>query len=412
MNRTSRRLAKIPESATVELTDRLAAATAAGRRITNLAGGDPDFATPAHIVHAATRALAAGRTHYGPSRGIPSLREAIAEELRDTGVHRDPLTDVLVTASAKFALSLALQAVLDPGDEVLVLTPAWVSYVPLVRLHGGVAVPVDLNPARDYEITAADLQHACGSRTKAILVNTPTNPTGRVLAEAEIAAVISVATAADLTVISDEVYRHIVFRGRHFSPSEIAPDRTVVVDGTSKGYAMTGWRLGWLTGPADIVAVALTAHQHMVSCAPTFIQDAGVAALTGPTEPVAEMVATYAARRRQLIDALAGAPGVSLMPPQGTFYAYLDVSGTGLTGTEFSDWLVEDAGVAVMPGQAFGDPMDSHIRMSLALPTAALEAALAALRRSLDFRAHRDAGGSAGALLPHCLSAPFNPPCP
>lgn len=288
--RTSRRLTTIEGSATVGLADRLADLRRAGRPVVNLASGDPDFNTPAHITAAAVTSLQAGRTHYGPSRGTPELRSAVAAAL-PTPDSRDPDTEVLVTGSAKFALSLALQAILDPGDEVVVLTPAWVSYIPLIRLHGGVPALVHLSADTGFRITAEALRAACGPRTAAILLNSPTNPTGRVLDRAEVGAVVAVAEERDLVIVSDEIYRHLVFEGPHLSPAALAPDRTVVVDGVSKAYAMTGWRLGWLTGPRDIVDAALIAHQHMLSCVPVFVQDAAVAALTGSQDCVTTMLA-------------------------------------------------------------------------------------------------------------------------
>lgn len=245
-------------SATVALTDRIAALRAAGEPVLDLAGGDPCFDTPAHIREAALRSLAAGRTHYGPSRGIPELRAAVADRLRERGIERDPATDIVITPSAKYALALALCALIEPGDEVLIPSPGWVSYRPLVELYGGRPVAVELDPATGFRLSGAELRRLATARTKAVLVNSPTNPTGRVLDESEIAAVADFAAEHDAVIISDEIYRQILFGVSYHSPAELVPDRTVVIDGVSKAYAMTGWRLGWLAGPGDIVARALT----------------------------------------------------------------------------------------------------------------------------------------------------------
>ncbi|GGL98133.1 aminotransferase [Nakamurella endophytica] len=378
-SRTSRLLDGIPGSATVGLSDRIAALRSAGRRVVDLASGDPDADTPAPVVDAAVASLRAGRTHYGPSRGTAELRRAVAQAL-PVGVTRDPDSEVLVTGSAKFALSLALQALLNPGDEVLVLTPAWVSYLPLVRLHGGVPVPVHLDSRDGFRVTAEALTGACTPRTRVLLVNSPTNPTGRVLDAAEVDAVVRVAEEHDLVIVSDEIYRHLVFRGEHRSPAVAAPHRTVVVDGVSKAYAMTGWRLGWLSGPADVVSTALVAHQHMLSCVPLFVQDAAVVALTAGDSYTREMVETYRLRRDLLIDILDGADGLRFTPPEGALYGYLDVGGTGLEAGPFAARLLESTGVAVLPGGPFGAPQDDHVRVSLAVPTADLTTGLQALR--------------------------------
>ena len=325
--------------------------------------------TPRHIVDAAVRALRSGRTHYAASRGTPELRSAIADTCRASGLRRDPGSEILVAGAAKLALSLALDAVVDPGDEVLVLGPSWVSYAPLVRLRGGIPVEIPLRPD-DYRLTADALRAARGSKTVALIVNTPCNPTGRVLDHVETMAIAEVARESDWTVISDEVYSRLVLDGEHRSPAMDAPERTLVVDGLSKGFAMTGWRLGWLHGPADLVAAAALVYEHTVSCAPTFIQDAAVAALTDSESAAAvgAMADTYRRRRSQVLGAMAGCTAVRLNVPQGGFYLFPDVSETGANGSEFSDSFLARADVAVLPGVAFGDNFVNHVRLSLATP--------------------------------------------
>lgn len=383
MSRTTRRLAGLPASATVALTDRIAALRAAGEQVYDLAGGDPCFDTPVHIREAAVRSLAAGRTHYGPSRGIPELRAAVAARLHERGIERDPATDIVITPSAKYALALALCALIEPGDEVLIPSPGWVSYQPLVELCGGRPVPVELDSAAGFRLSGAELRRLATARTKAVLVNSPANPTGRVLDEAEVAAVADFAAEHDAVIISDEVYQRILFCAGYRSPAELLPDRTVVIDGVSKAYAMTGWRLGWLAGPGDIVAAALTVQQHSVSCAATFVQDAALAALTGPQDAVAEMAAFYRAQRDALIERLHGVPGISLTAPEGAFYAFADVRGTGMQSAAFASWLLEKTGVAVVPGASFGAAGEGHVRISLAVGAPEFDVAVSRLAGAL-----------------------------
>ncbi|WP_236794828.1 pyridoxal phosphate-dependent aminotransferase [Amycolatopsis sp. GM8] len=368
--RTAARTRGIPPSATLALSQDIAAAAAQGRNLLNLAGGDPDADTPPHIVDAAVRALRSGRTHYAPGRGTPELRAAIAEAASLLPIERNPDTEVLVTGSAKLALATALDALVDPGDEVVLLAPAWVSYAPLVELRGGTPVELPLSADDGYRLTADALRAVGSHKTVAVIVNTPCNPTGHVLDEGEVAAVAQVARERDWTIISDEVYARLILDGEHRSPAVAAPERTIVVDGVSKGFAMTGWRLGWLHGPADLVGAAALVFGHTVSCAPTFVQDAAVVALTAPESAPAvnAMVEVYRRRRAVMLQELSGCPGVRIAAPQGAFYLFPDVSGTGLDGTGFSRHLLAAADVAVLPGVAFGEAFADHVRLSLATP--------------------------------------------
>jgi aspartate aminotransferase len=385
-----RRLAAVPPSATVALTDKIASLRSAGQPVYDLAGGDPWFDTPAHIRDAAVQSLAAGRTHYGPSRGLPDLRAAVAAGLVARGVAHDPGTDIVITPSAKYALSLTLRALLEPGDEVLIPSPGWVSYQPLVELHGGRPVPLRLDPDAGFRLDEAELRRQATPRTRVVLVNSPGNPTGRVLDAAEIAAVTGFAEERDLVIVSDEVYRSIVFGAAARSPAELAPGRTVIIDGVSKAYAMTGWRLGWLAAPAGIATAALTVQQHTVSCAATFVQDAALAALTGPQDATESMLAYYRSRRDALTRQLDGVPGIRVTPPEGAFYAFADIRASGMRSAAFAGWLLDRAGVAVVPGAAFGPEGDGHVRVSLAAPATEFDAAVSRLADALRGLATRD----------------------
>lgn len=368
--RVADRFVGMDRSATVALHDIVVGMRAAGLRVCDLGGGEPDFATPEHVTAAAQAALAEGFTHYTASRGLPELRAAIAGKLAaDNGIVVDPATGVIVTPSAKHALFVAMMTVLDRGDELIVPSPGWVSYRHMARLAGARAVPLALSGADGFRISRPSLEAAVTRDTRAILVNSPNNPTGRALTPAEAADIAAFADAHDLVVITDEIYEKILFDGhQHLSLAAVAgcADRTLTVNGLSKSHAMTGWRLGYLAGPADLIAAALKVQEHTVSCAASFVQRGAVAALTGGSRCVAAMVEDYAARRELLVTALARMPGVRCARPEGTFYAFPDITGTGLGAGEFAEWLLRTAGVAVVPGTAFGPGGEGHVRLSFA----------------------------------------------
>lgn len=341
----------------------------AGKEVINLAGGEPDFPTPPHIVEAAFRAVQEGDTHYPPSHGTPELLEAIVAKLeRENNVRVSP-AQVLVTPGAKWAIYAALAVLLDPGDEVLLLDPSWVSYAPMVDLQRGVAVRVPLAGSDNFAIDADLLRAYCTPRTKLIMVNSPNNPTGRVLTRAEIDAIVTVAQEQDLYVLSDEIYEHIVFEGRrHFSLAAEPgmAERTITVNGFSKAYAMTGWRLGWLAAPAPIAALARTYQTQSVTSAASFTMAAGVAALNGPQECVREMTAAYDARRLFMLDALEEIPGVECPPVEGAFYVFPRFTQTEKSSLEIASALLDKALIASTPGVAFGAAGEGYVRFSIA----------------------------------------------
>ncbi|MFJ9699916.1 pyridoxal phosphate-dependent aminotransferase [Streptomyces fradiae] len=378
--RVARRCAEVAPSATVALNDRVQELRARGTDVLDLGGGDPGFDTPRHVAVAASKALLAGFTHYTASRGLPELRQAVAEKLRrDNGVDVDPDTQVLVTPSSKHALFTALTAVLDPGDEVLVPTPGWGSYGAMARLAGAVPVWAELSPRDGFAVTRARLDRHVTARTRALVLNTPHNPTGRVLTAREADAIAGFAAEHDLMIVTDEVYEKIVFSGEHLSIAarRDCADRTVTVNGFSNGYAMPGWRLGYAAGPRDVVAAMLAVHQHTVACAGSFVQAGGVAALRGPQDALREAAAAYAARAALVTRTLNGLPGVVCPPPAGTFYAFADITGTGIPdGDAFAQALLAEAAVAVTPGSAFGPGGRGHVRISFATGAPVLDAAL------------------------------------
>lgn len=373
------RICTIAPSPTLAFRELAQSRLEAGNQVFDLTAGEPDFDTPHNIVEAAGEALKAGFTHYVNSRGISELLTAIAEKLEtDNGLSYAPNKEILVTVGGKQAIFAVSMATIQEGDEVLILDPAWVSYDPMVRLAGGTPVHIPLNIADNFRVTEAVLAAHLTSRTRMIIVNSPNNPTGRVLAKTELAAIASVAERANLLVISDEIYEKIIYDGREHASIASLPgmrDRTFVVNGFSKSYAMTGWRLGYVAGPEHLMGAVLKVHQHSVTCATAFAQKAAVAALKGPQDELERMVAEFKARRDLVVQGLNAIPGVKCPPVEGAFYAFPDVSAYG-PGDEVGKRLLQEGGVALVPGSAFGASCGNHLRLSFAASRDTLERAL------------------------------------
>lgn len=384
MNNLSALLRNIPASATVAISDKARALKAQGRDVIALAGGDPDFKTPQHIIDAAIKAMNAGDTNYPPAQGKPKLLEAIAAKLeRENSVKVNP-GQIIVTPGGKWALYLAIAALVNPGDEVMILEPAWVSYDPIVSLNGAVPVHVTLPSAQNFLVTEEVLRQHLSPKTKAIMVNSPSNPTGRVLTRAEIDAIVKVANEADVYVISDEIYEYLLFDGAvHYSLAAQPgmAERTITINGFSKAYAMTGWRLGWLAAPLPIVKLAMKLQTHSVTSAASFAMAAGIAALNGPQDCVQEMVASYAARRRYMLDALEEIPGIACAPIEGAFYLFPSFPNSALNSVQVADALLEKADIACTPGIEFGAAGEGHVRFSIATAMSDLERAVERLAR-------------------------------
>lgn len=389
--RTAARFAGLDRSATIALHDLVQRLRAAGRSIVDLSGGEPDLPTPSPVTDAAIAALHNGFTRYTTSRGLLELRAAIAGKLaEDNGIHVDAATGIVVTPSAKHALFVAMMTILDPGDEIIVPSPGWHSYRALAHLVGARAVAAELSGADGFRLTKDILARARTNRTKAVLVNTPNNPTGRALSRDEVAVISDFVTEHDLLVITDEIYETVRYDERpHLSIAALpaCAERTLTVNGLSKSHAMTGWRLGYLAGPRDLIAEAVKVQEHTVSCATSFVQHAAVAAFADTDDAVRLMVAEYARRRDMVVPALDGLAGISCPAPDGTFYAFPDIRGAGRGGSaEFAEWLLREAGVAVVPGNAFGPGGEGHVRVSFAVPTEVLADALHRMTTALAAR--------------------------
>ncbi|MDQ4100214.1 MAG: pyridoxal phosphate-dependent aminotransferase [Chloroflexota bacterium] len=367
-------------SPTLAVSDRARQLKAEGVDVIDLGGGDPDFITPAHIRDAAITAMDSGQTHYVASSGVPELRKAIAAKLKaDNGLEIDPGKGIIVTPGGKAALFQAAQALVEPGVDVMVLEPAWVSYVPMIELAGGTPIHVGLDPDDNFLVTRETLEHHLTPATRIILINSPNNPTGRVLSPDELAALAEFAVEHDLLVWTDEIYEKILYDGhQHFSIGALPgmAERTLTFNGLSKAYAMTGWRLGYVAGPPVYIEEIAKVHSHSVTCATSFAQAGGVAALTGPQEFISEMVAAWDRRRHLVSDGLNAVKGLRCPLVEGAFYAFVDGRETELETIALADRLLQDAHVALVPGTAFGDAGEGHFRLSFATGDDALTEAV------------------------------------
>ena len=376
---------KISKSPTIAMNDKAKQLAAEGKDVIGLAGGEPDFDTPPHIVEAAIKAIRDGETRYAaPSKGIRPLLEAIANKMAaESQIRLDPMSDIIVTPGGKLALFLALKAMLDPGDEVLIPAPYWVSYPSITSMVGGVPVPVETTSADNYRLRLEHLREFITPRSKAIIINSPCNPTGHMLSSAEIEAVATLALENDLYIISDDIYEKLNFDGRPAVSLASIPelsDRVLVINGMSKAYAMTGWRLGWLAGPTSLVSVAGMFNSQTATSAATFTQHAAVAALTGPQDCVETMRQSYQERRDFMVSAFNSIPNMSSPPIEGAFYAFPKVDETSKSSEEVANIILDEAVVVGVPGSAFGISQDAHIRFSFAEDMGKLKQAVERIR--------------------------------
>ena len=374
--RISDRIGAIAESATLAVDAKAKALKAAGRPVIGFGAGEPDFPTPDYIVEAAVAAARDPRNHhYTPVAGLPDLRAAIAAKTkRDTG-YDVTATQVLVTSGGKQAVYNAFATLLDPGDEVLLIAPYWTTYPEAIKLAGGVPVEVITDETTGYLASVEQLEAARTERTKVLLFVSPSNPTGAVYPSAEVEAIGTWAREHDLWVITDEIYEHLVYGDATMtSIAHSAGEKVVVLNGVAKTYAMTGWRVGWMVGPADVVKAATNLQSHATSNVNNVAQIAALTAVSGDLSAVAEMRTVYERRRRTIVSMLSDIPGVVCPEPLGAFYAYPSVKGllgvplrgrVAKDSAELAGIILDEAEVAVVPGEAFGTP--GYLRMSYAL---------------------------------------------
>jgi aspartate aminotransferase len=384
--RLAERMSRLGTENAFAAADRARALEATGRDVIHLEVGEPDFDTPANIRAAARRALDEGWTRYGPPAGLPVLREAIAADAtRRKGFPVDP-ERVIVTPGAKPVMFYAIVALVDDGDEVIYPDPGFPIYESMTRFAGGRPVPIPIRQENGFRLDPDELVRLVTPRTRLIVLNSPANPTGGVLTRGDFERIAEIARDRDIAVLTDEIYGRIVYDGDFVSIASLPgmAERTIVLDGFSKAYAMTGWRLGYAIVPQALAEPFGRLVINSVSCTSSHSQIAAVEALTGPQDAVDRMVGEFRARRDLIVRGLDSIPGLRCLSPAGAFYAFPDVSGTGLSGGELADRLLREAGVSVLAGSAFGGVGRDHIRVSYASSRERIEAALERMRAVIE----------------------------
>jgi len=364
----AKKMSRLGTETAFEVLVRARALEAQGKDIVHLEVGEPDFDTPANIIDAAVVALKSGYTHYGPSAGLPELREAIAQEIsRTRGLDVKP-GEVVVTPGAKPIMFFVILALAEEGDEVLYPNPGFPIYESMINFVGATPVPIPLREERDFCFDLDEFRSKVSNKTRLIILNSPQNPTGSVLCREDLQQVAKIAVKRDIMVLSDEVYNRILYEGEHVSIATFPgmKERTIILDGFSKTYAMTGWRIGYGVMPEVLAAQVTRLQTNSNSCTASFTQRAGVAALTGPQEASAAMVREFKKRRDVIVDGLNAIKGITCRLPKGAFYVFPNIKGTGKSSREFADRLLSEGGVAALSGTAFGEYGEGYIRLSYA----------------------------------------------
>ena len=355
--------------------------------VISLGVGEPDFRTPWQVRNAGIRSLEVGSTRYTSNRGLEALRDELSKYVkRKYGVEYRPTDEILVTVGGSEAIDAAVRAITEPGDEIIIPQPSYVCYEPIVRLAGGVPVIIDTKAENDFKLTRAELEAAMSSKTKAVILPYPCNPTGAIMEYEDILAISEALKDTDIMVISDEIYAELTFGGkRHVSVPSVPgmKERTILINGFSKTFAMTGWRLGYACGPAELMAMITKIHQFAIMCAPTTSQYAAVEALRNCDGEVAKMLEEYDMRRKIIVSGF-NKLGLTCREPKGAFYAFPCIKSTGLTSEEFCEKLLESKHVAVVPGTAFGESGEGFIRTSYCYSTAHIKEALKRIGEFLE----------------------------
>lgn len=360
-----------------------------GRNILHFEIGDPDFDTPQNISHAATEALDRGETHYTNSMGMLELREAAIAVTERSRKFRPDLAQILVTPGANVQLYLAIACTVNPGEEIIIPDPGFVSYASIVHFLGAVPVRIPLKESNEFRLDPDDVKNAITSKTRMIIINSPNNPTGSVMKEAELREIFDLAQSKDIYLLSDEIYARMVYEDedtKFHSPGvyDGCKETTIIVNGFSKSYAMTGWRLGVVTGPAELIAKMGLLLETTLSCVSPFIQRAGIEALQGNQQQIIAMMNEFRQRRDILVDGLNTIPGFHCLKPKGSFYAFPNIKNTGYTSDALADFLLETAGVAVSPGTIFGLYGEGYIRLCYANSIENINDAIQRMRKALS----------------------------
>jgi len=358
-----------------------------GRKILHFELGEPNFDTPPNIVEAACQALKSGETHYTNSMGLYALREVVQQTTLVSRGFKPDIDQILVTPGANAIIYLAVSCLVNPGEEVIVPNPGFPTYYSTIRYCGAIPVPVSLYESNQFRLNPEDLRKCITPKTRLIIINSPSNPTGAVMTPGEINEVAKIAAEHDIYLLSDEIYARMVFDGenRFHTPAMLdqCKERTLIINGFSKAFAMTGWRLGVAIGPKEVIEKMGLVVQTIVSCVPPFIQMAGIEAITGDQTAIKEMLIEYRHRRDVLVDGLNDIPGIKCVKPEGALYAFPNISGTGMTSEEFADFALEKAGVALLPGNNFGDFGEGFIRLCYVNSLENIERAIKQIKRAL-----------------------------
>ncbi|MDA1347584.1 MAG: pyridoxal phosphate-dependent aminotransferase [Chloroflexi bacterium] len=372
------RMGRLGTETAFEVLARARRLEAEGMDVIHLEIGEPDFDTPANIIAAGATALNNGFTHYGPSPGAPDLRQRIAEEISATRGISVSSDNVVVTPGGKPIMFFAILALVDEGDEVLYPNPGFPIYESMIEFAGGVAVPMRLYESRDFNIDVDEVAKQVTDRTKLMIINSPNNPCGSIIGKDDLRALADLAIANDIVVLSDEIYSRFLFEGEHHSVASFPGmrDRTIILDGFSKTYAMTGWRIGYGVMPQELVEPISRLVTNSVSCTASFTQVAAIEALNGPQDEANKIVAEFKKRRNVIVDGLNAISGITCAMPKGAFYTFPNVEGTGQSSREFADGLLQEAGVACLAGESFGQFGKGFLRFSFANSTENIERAL------------------------------------
>ena len=367
----TQRLANLKNSSSIAIAEKALALKKTGKRIIDLSWGEPDLKTPKNIIEAGIESLKRGETRYTNSRGIVELREAIAGKLQnENGVTYDPMSEIIVTPGGKQAILYALLALVDIGDEVILIDPSWLSYCDMINLCQGVAVPISTGPADNFKIDVEQIRKKITPRTKVIILNNPCNPTGCVIEKKELEDIAKLAVENDIFVISDEIYEKILFDGRKhttFSAIAGARENTILINGFSKSYAMTGLRIAYIAAPKQLLANIVKIQQHSATCATSLSQYMAVEALRGPQDFLAELNSVYEKRRDYFDSKVKAVSGLSWVRPQGTFYGMLETKNFAKNSVEASGILLDKLQIATVPGSAFGDSGENYVRVCLTI---------------------------------------------
>ncbi len=381
------RMKSLTPSASISIAEKVKKLKSQGEYVIDLSWGEPDFPTPQNIVTAGRQGLDNGFTKYTQSRGLPELRNEIARKLKmDNSLAYSPESEIIVTPGGKQAILYTLLTFINSGDEVLIPEPCWLSYADCVAIAGGRFVPISTTHEDGFKATREGILERVTEKAKITIVNNPTNPTGAVWSQSDLETIAEIAASKDLLIISDEIYEKIMFDRLKITSIAVLPgmrERTIVVNGFSKSHAMTGWRIGYLASHKDFVDQILKIHQHSATCAAAVSQYAAIEALSGPQDQVNMMIAEYQSRRDFVYREFNGLKGISCIKPQGTFYAFLNVQELGMSSVEVSEYFLDRARVAVVPGSAYGKSGEGYVRISFATSNDNLRQAVENLRSIL-----------------------------